>query len=116
MKHTVSTMKIISGSADNDRVIAAEFCSDATAEAQTRLDSIKSIADLGSVLDSAQLAIAADARAGIRHIHAAMQDVSEFHHLSGLSQRVDDALLKIGKMQDEAEELHRWLHILYTRD
>ncbi len=116
MKHTVSTMKTISGSADNDRVIATEFCSDAITEAQTRLDRIQSIADLRSVLDNAQLAIAADARAGIRHIHAAMQDVSEFHHLGGLSQRVDDALLKIGKMQDEAEALYSWLHILYTRD
>lgn len=116
MKYTVSTMKAISGSADNDRTIAAEFCSDAIAEAQTRLDRIKSIADLGSVLDSTQLTIAADARAGIRHIHAAMQDLSEFHHQGGLSLPVDEALLKIGKMQGEAETLHRWLHVLYTRD
>jgi hypothetical protein len=116
MKHTISTMKIISGSADNDRVIAAEFCSDAITEAQSRLDRIKSIADLRSVLDSAQLAIAADARAGIRHIHAAMQDVSEFHHQGALSQRLDDALLKIAKMQDEVEALYRSLHMLYTRD
>jgi hypothetical protein len=116
MKHTVSTMKVISGSADNDRVIAAEFCRDAITEAQTRLDRVQSIAGLGSVLDAAQLAIAADARAGIRHIHAAMHEVSEFHHPSGLSQRFDEALLKIGKMQDEVEPLYRWLHMLYTRD
>lgn len=45
-----------------------------------------------------------------------MQDVSEFHHLGGLSQRVDDALLKVGKMQDEAEALYSWLHMLYTPD
>ncbi|ACB69125.1 hypothetical protein BamMC406_6723 (plasmid) [Burkholderia ambifaria MC40-6] len=116
MKHTVATMKTISGSADNDRAIAAEFCRDALTEARTRRDLIKSIADLGSVLDAAQLAIAADARAGIRHIHAAMQEASEFHHRSGLSPRIDDALLEIGKMQDEVEPLYRWLHMLYTRD
>jgi uncharacterized protein YPO0396 len=116
MKHTVSTMKVISGSADNDRVIASEFCHDAITEAQTRLDRVKSIADLGAVLDAAQLAIAADARAGIRHIHDAIENVSQFHHRSDLSERFIDALQKIRKMQDEVEPLYRQLHMLYTRD
>lgn len=116
MKHTVSTMKTISGGTDSDRVIAAEFCADAIKAAQTRLNRIKFTADLAAVLDSAQLAVATDARAGIRHLHAAMESVCEFHHQGSLSQQLDAALLKIGKVQEEAEALHRWLHMLYTRD
>jgi hypothetical protein len=116
MKHTVSTMKIISGSADNDRKIAAEFCLEALTEASTRLSTIRVIADLRAILNAAQLALAADARAGIRHIYAALQEVNEFHHRSALSSRFDDVLSEVSKAQDEAEALYRWLHLLYTRD
>ena len=116
MKHTVEAIKTISSSADNARTIVTEFCQEALTEARTRLDRVKSIAGLGSILDAAQLAITADARAGIRHLHAAIQEVDEYHHQGALAGRFDETLLAVGDAQDEIEKLYRWLHMLYTRD
>ncbi|HGO6128883.1 hypothetical protein [Burkholderia cepacia] len=116
MKHTVEAIKTISSSADNARSIVSEFCEEALTEARVRLDRVRSIATLGAILDAAQLAIAADARAGLRHLHAAMQEVDEHHHRGALAGRFDETLLAIGKAQEEVEELYRWLHMLYTRD
>ncbi|WP_432263341.1 hypothetical protein [Cupriavidus sp. TMH.W2] len=116
MKHTVSTVKYVSSSADNARTIVAEFCQEALAEASTRLGRLTSISSLDTILDAAQLAIAADARAGIRHLNAALQAVAEHHHRGSLSGRFDETLAQIVKMQDEAEATYRWLHMLYTRD
>lgn len=116
MNHTVEAIKTISSSADNARAIVSEFCQEAVTEARARLDRIKSIANLSAILDAAQLAIAADARAGLRHLHAAMHEVSEHHYRGSLAGRFDDALLAVRNAQDEAEKLYRWLHMLYTRD
>lgn len=116
MQRNVHTMKSISGNADQDRIIAAEFSKEAIEESQARLDRIQSIADLSSILDHAQLAIAADARAGIRHIHAAVKDVSEFHKNGSLAQQLNVAPVKIGKMLEAAEELYHMLHDHYYRD
>lgn len=116
MKHTVEAIKTISSSADNARTIVSEFCQEAVTEARTRLDRVKSIANLSTILDATQLAIAADARAGLRHLHAAMQEVDEYHYRSSLAGRFDETLLAIGNAQDEVEGLYRWLHMLYTRD
>ncbi|WP_241299391.1 hypothetical protein [Burkholderia stabilis] len=116
MKHTVEAIKTISSSADNARIIVSEFCQEALNEARMRLDCVKSIANLGTILDAAQLTIAADARAGVRHLHAAMQEVDEHHHRGALAGRFDETLLAIGNAQEEVEELYRWLHMLYTRD
>jgi hypothetical protein len=116
MKHTVEDIKTISSSADNARAIVSEFCQEAVTEARARLDRVKSIANLSTILDAAQLTIAADARAGLRHLHAAIQEVSEHHYRGSLAGRFDDALLAVGNAQDEAEKLYRWLHMLYTRD
>ncbi|MGN8111761.1 hypothetical protein ACTJLB_27535 [Paraburkholderia sp. 22098] len=116
MKHTVETIKTISSSADNARTIVSEFCQEAVSEARARLARVKLIANLSTILDAEQLAIAADARAGIRHIHAAMQEVNEYHHRGAMAGRFDDALLEIGNAQGEVEGLYRWLHMLCTRD
>ncbi|KVU09315.1 hypothetical protein WK62_05985 [Burkholderia ubonensis] len=116
MKHTVEAIKTISNSADNARIVVSEFCQEAMTEAQARLDRVKSIANQGAILDAAQLAIAADARAGLRHLHAAIQEVNEHHHRGALAGRFDETLRAIGNAQDEAEKLYRRLHILYMRD
>ncbi|MXN76414.1 hypothetical protein GR157_16910 [Burkholderia sp. 4701] len=116
MKHTVEAIKTISSSVDNARTIVSEFCEEALTEARARLDRVKAIANLGTILDAAQLAIAADARAGLRHLHAVMQEVNEHHYRGSLAGRFDETLLAIGNAQHEAEELYRWLHMLYTRD
>lgn len=116
MKLTIDEMKRIAVNADDARKVASEFCEDASAEVHERLDRLKAICDLGSILDAAQLTIAADARAGIRHIHAGMQAVAEVHHRGPLSDLLDGALLKIGKAQEDAEGMYRWLSELYSRD
>ncbi|MDR6397963.1 hypothetical protein ACTOWA_00335 [Herbaspirillum seropedicae] len=115
MKHTISAMKLISGNADNDRAIADEFCSESKAESKNRLETIKNIAFLGSILDRTQLDVAADARAGIRHIYAGVIDVQTFHQKGNLAPQLNDAVAKIEKMLDEANGLYRWLHELYTQ-
>ncbi|CAE6900483.1 hypothetical protein [Paraburkholderia domus] len=116
MKHTIETMKTVGGSADSARKIAIEFCNEASSEVHARLERLTGICDLGAILDAAQLAIAADARAGVRHIHAGMQAVAEFHHRSGLSGLIGSTELAVAKMQEEAEAMYRWLHLLYSRD
>ncbi|WP_232464834.1 hypothetical protein [Burkholderia ubonensis] len=58
MKHTVEAIKTISSSADNARTIVSEFCQEAMTETRTRLDRVESIANLSTILDAAQLAIA----------------------------------------------------------
>lgn len=116
MKRTIDVMKRISGSTESDRKLATDFCREALSEASTRLDRLKSVCDLGEILDAQRLAIAADDRAGIRHIHACVQGLVEFHQRGSLSNSFDATLLDLGKMQDEAEGLYRWLHMLYSRD
>lgn len=116
MKHTITTMKGISGSVDNDRKIAAEFCQEALAEAQTRLDQLNRICNLGAVLDAAQLSVATDARAGIRHIRAGMRDVAELHNRGGLAGVIGSTESELTSIKEEAEGLYRWLHQLYYRD
>ena len=116
MKYTVSTVKSVSSSADNARSIVVEFCQEVLEEAGKRASLLSSIADLGTILDATQLAIAADARAGIRHLNAAVQAVNE-HHLRGeMAGRFDDTLGRLAKMQEDAESTYRWLHELYTCD
>ena len=116
MKQTVEDIKTISGSADNAFAIVSEFCQEAVTEVRARLDRVKSIANLSNILDAAQLTIAADCRAGIRHLHAAIQEVSEHHYRGSLAGRFDDALLTVWNAQEEVEKLYRWLHMLYTRE
>lgn len=87
MKHTVEDIKTISSSADNARAIVSEFCQEAVTEARARLDRVKSIANLNTILDAAELTIAADARAGLRHLHAEMREVNEHHYRGSLAGR-----------------------------
>ncbi|MBB6582222.1 hypothetical protein [Ralstonia solanacearum] len=116
MKLTIDAMKRIAVNADDARKVAAEFCGEASSEARERLDRLKEICDLGSILDAAQLTVAADMRAGIRHIHAGMQAVAEVHHRGPLSDLFDGALLELGKLQEDADGMYRWLFLLYSRD
>lgn len=116
MKYTVEAIKTVSASSDNARSIVSEFCQEAVSEARERLDRVTSVANLASILDAGQLAMAADARAGVRHLYAAMQGVDEHHHRGALAGRFDEALLEIANIQEEIEGLYRWLHMLYTRD
>jgi len=116
MKYTVEDIKTISSSADSARAIVSEFCQEVEAEAQVRLNRVRSIANLNTILDAAELVSAADARAGLRHLYAAMQGIQEHHHRGSLASRFDAASLAAWKAQDEAEKLYSWLHMLYTRD
>ncbi|QGZ56141.1 hypothetical protein FAZ97_09200 [Paraburkholderia acidiphila] len=118
MKHTVSEMKHISSSTDNARAEVAEFCAEVLIEARARFDLVKSIVELRSILDSKQLAIAADARAGIRHIHAGVQAVVDYHHhqRGALDGRFDETLATTAKYLDDVEALYSWLDKLYSRN
>jgi hypothetical protein len=113
MKHTVETIKRISGSAEADGRIADEFCQEALEEATKRLNQIQHVCGLGAILDSTLLAGVGDALAGIRHIHAAMHDVAEFHHNGQLATTLDQMLSQLGELQDKAEGSYRWLDYLY---
>ncbi|MBA9846773.1 hypothetical protein [Ralstonia pickettii] len=116
MKHTVSDVKQVSSATDNATKIVAEFCHEVLEEAKKRQRRLSSIADLESILDSEQLAIAGDARAGIRHLVASVLAVSEHHQKGAMAGRFDETLSQLAKIQDEAESTYRWLHALYARD
>ncbi|MEX3917944.1 hypothetical protein AB4Y43_17130 [Paraburkholderia sp. BR10872] len=118
MKYTASEIKNISSATDNARATVTDFCTEAIDEARERLKLVNSIANLTSILDARQLAIAADARAGIRHIHAAILDVHAYHDkpTASMSGRFDEALKEIGEMKEKVEKLYRWLDSLYSHD
>lgn len=116
MRHTVSTLKNISSATDTATKIVAAFCQDVLEEARQRQRRISSIADLETILDAEQLAIAADARAGIRHLVAGVLDVSEYHQKGSMAGRFDETLKELAKLQEKVESTYRWLQMLYTRD
>lgn len=116
MKHTVYALKHISSATDNATKIVAEFCEEVLEEASKRQRQISSIADLGTILDARQLAIGADARAGIRHLVASVLAASEHHRKGAMAGRFDETLTQLAKMQGEVEATYRWLHKLYTND
>ena len=116
MKHTVEAIKTISSNSDNARTVVSQFCQEVVSEAQARLDRVKSIANLASILDAGQLAVAADARAGVRHLYAALQGIDEYHHRGSLAGQFGEALQEVSGALQEIEGLYRWLHMLYTRD
>lgn len=116
MKHTISEMLAISGDSESDRLMAANFCNEVVTAARSRLDRVKAIADLRTIVDATQMVVVTDARAGIRHLHAGLHQVMERHLDSVLAGHFDRALEDIAKIQDEATRLHRWFNTLYSDD
>ena len=116
MKHTVSAMLKIEGDGDTARRAITEFCSDVLTAVRMRRDLVKEIADLKTILDTTQLSRAADARAGVRHLGAALHEVMEHHHGGPLSEQLEKAQADIAPLADEIEGLYNWLKMLYAED
>ncbi|MGF6440354.1 hypothetical protein [Paraburkholderia youngii] len=116
MKHTVAAMVKISPTGHTDRHVLTEFCGDVLTAARMRRDLVKEIADLKTILDAAQLARAADARAGVRHLAAGLHLVMEHFHGGPLVELLNAAQADIVPLQDEIEKLYRWLNMLYTEE
>ena len=116
MKHTVSTLKHLSSTTDDDKKIVAEFCQEVLAEASQRQRRLSAIADLETILDAKQLAVAADARAGVRHLVAGVLEVSEYNKDGAMAGWFDETLKILAETQEKVESNYRWLHMLYTRE
>ncbi|MBA9859462.1 hypothetical protein [Ralstonia insidiosa] len=116
MKHTVSALKHLSSTTDDAKKIAAEFCREVLAEASQRQRRLSAIADLETILDAEQLAIAADARAGVRHLVAGVLEVSEYNKNGSMAGWFDETLKELAKLQEQVESKYSWLQMLYTRD
>lgn len=113
MKYTVDTLKRVSGSADNDHLVASDFCKEALAEATSRATTIEQICDLQVILDSQALGQAADALAGIRHLAVSAEAIAEFHHNGNLGEAFGNLHATLVNIREKAEAHYRWLCMLF---
>lgn len=113
MKITLETIMCISGSAEDDRRVADEFAREAIAEAQARFEPLDALRSGKTILDGAGLRAATDALAGIRHLHALLQEVVEFHRRGELHKVFVAANEKIEAIRKKAEAIYLRLSGLY---
>ncbi|WP_116136815.1 hypothetical protein [Trinickia diaoshuihuensis] len=113
MKITLETIMRVSGSAEDDQRVANEFSREAIAEAEARFENLNTLRSGKAILDDAGIRAAKNALAGIRHLHALLQEVVEFHRRSELQSVFVAAHKKIGEMLEKAETIYLRLSSLY---
>lgn len=106
MKITLDTILRVSGSTDDDRRIAQEFAREAMTEAEARLAQLDDLRLGKAILDAAGLGTAWDACAGIRHLHALLQESVEFHGRSELQKIFVAAHEKVKEMQQTGDAIY----------
>jgi hypothetical protein len=113
MKHSIDTIKRLSGDLPDGQNIAGEFCREVMLEIEKRAKKITRLYSLEMVLDAEMLAQAANDLAGIRHLMRGVSEMQEFHHKGSLAPFFDSLLQKTAPQLKNAEEQYRLLYELF---
>lgn len=113
MKYNLDTIFRISGSTDNDNVVAGEFIRECLKEADDRLVRMEKLKDITVVLDEKTFNEARSDLAGIRHIAQAIDQAAVFHQNGTLSNAFANASTDTKKKLKAAEDIFFEMSKLY---